>query len=80
MCLKEKPRIEFYHNISCADGLAPKCIECSKKYHKIYMREYRKKKKKDNHPFIYYPRLPGRIIPDPKNLEIINTPFTHQFD
>lgn len=78
-CLKDKPRIEFYHNLSCKDGLTPKCIKCSKKNNKLYMRERRKNQKKNTLPFVYHERHPVVNPPDPNNLHIIDSKIILHF-
>lgn len=79
-CFKEKLRHEFYDNISCADGFTPKCKKCHKKYNKLYMREYRKKQKKNCLPFVYHTKAPLNPIPVPNNVQITHTPILIIFD
>jgi hypothetical protein len=57
VCLKEKPRDQFYDNISCADGFTPKCKVCSRKMNKYYYQQ-RKLRPKERLPFVYLPRAP----------------------
>lgn len=79
VCLKDKARQEFYHNITMKDGYTNTCKKCMKQYQKLYMREYRKKQKKNTLPFIYHPRHPIQKSPDPNNLQVINSPITLDF-
>jgi len=80
MCHKEKPRQEFYDNISCADGYTPKCKKCSNKMKRLYDERSKLKKKKERLlPFVYHTRAPLNPIPVPNDVTIIHTPIKIEF-
>jgi len=80
MCHKEKPRQEFYDNISCADGYTPKCKKCSNKMKRWYDQQRKLKKKERVLPFVYHPRAPLNPIPVPNDVKIIHQPITVVFN
>jgi len=80
VCLIDKCRQEFYHNITMKDGYTNTCKKCMKEYQKLYMREYRKKQKKNTLPFVYHSKAPLNPIPVPNNVQITHTPITIVFE
>ena len=80
MCLKEKPRDEFYDNITCADGYSTKCKKCSRKMNKYYYQQRKLKPKQKLLPFVYHPRAPENPTPCSETVKIQQGPIRITFD
>ena len=82
MCLKEKPRDQFYDNITCADGFSPKCKVCSRKMNKYYYQQRKLKPKEKLLPFVYHPRLQHPLVPAPdqEKFKVEEGPIRITFD
>lgn len=80
VCLKTKEYDLFYDNITMKDGYTNSCKACLKKYTKLYMREYRKKRKMNCLPFVYFPLKPRVNPPDPNNLLVQQQEVRVTFD
>jgi hypothetical protein len=80
MCNKEKPRQEFYDNITCADGYSAKCKKCCRKMNHLYYLQRKEKKKETLLPFIYHPRTLRATAVETEPLKVEHGPIRIDFE